>query len=454
MRTALLATFALLVAACSGPASTGSGPATGGSAPTKVDPNLPKWKLGHFSTPDGLVGAVIDRTGSEFKIKKDKTNDVVALFMEPQKNFRGPKGKYLNGPAGKPWFFLSEGGMLAYIKPSSLSNLAYNMQKRRGMLPFNRDADASPLGPATKKGIAMPPPEKSPAEKYSDGLKAHSVIVRFPEFKPQDAGNLAKVEAAFKKAKSDMFFHVVEGYTEQFRWVPASGLIDNTDHGAGSVLIQGRGEDKWNPKAKGIKRYGLSFITPCRFGSPCRIRQLSLEGWPQPIKPSTVGVVWNVNGSFVTLVTPDGGRYRVGQWWGDFAKKGGPLKAGVPAKASWPKPLQHETCDLAVIKLLAKGGAITKAEADAVSALGDAYFTCKKNVWKKGRKALDKVKASKEDANRKHGKLSGITKRHEKLADKQCAKTVKKYEKGVIAFIKARSKKRLALYKAVKGLVK
>jgi hypothetical protein len=454
MRTAFVAVSALVLAACSGPATTGAGPTTGATAPAKVDPNMPKWKLGHFSTPDGLVGAVVDRTGDEVKVKMDKSNDVVALFMEQQKNFRGPKGNYLNGPAGKPWFFLSEGGVLAYIKPSTLSNLAYNMQKRRGMLPFKRDADAPPLGPATKKGIAMPPPEKSPAEKYSDGVKANSVVVRFPELKPQDAGNLAKVEAAFKKAKSDMFFHVVEGYTEKFRWVPASGLIDNTDHGAGNVLIQGRGDDTWSPKAKGIKRYGISFITPCRFGSPCRIRQLGLKGWPQPIKASTVGLVWNVNGSFITLVTPDGGRYRVGQWWNEFKAKGGPLKAGVPAKASWPKPLQHETYDLAVIRLLAKGGAIDKAEADAVAALGDAYFTCKKGVWKKGRKAQEKVEASKEDANKKYGKLTGIAKRHEKLADKQCAKTVKKYERGVIKFIKARSKKRLALYKAVQGLVK
>ena len=45
-------------------------------------------------------------------------------------------------------------------------------------------------------------------------------------------------------------------------------------------------------------------------------------------------------------------------------------------------------------------------------------------------------------------------KKYEKLADKQCAGTVKKYEKGVVSFIEARNKKRLALYDAVKGLVK
>jgi len=451
MRAVLLAMLTL--AACSGPTATGGGSASGGSTTPKVDPNLPKWKLGHFSTPDGLVGAVIDRTTDEIKVKMDKSQEIVALFKEPQKNWKGPKGHYLNGADGKPWFFLSEDGGLSYIKPETLSNLVYNMEKGRGLLPFRRDADASPLGAATKQGIAQPPPEKSPAEKYSDEMQARSVVARLG-MKPQDSGDLAKVEEAYKKARSDMFVHVAPAYLEQFRWVPASGLVDTTDYGSGDVLIQGRADEKWNPKAKGIKRYGISFLTDCEFNSPCRVRQLKLEGWPPPIKENTVGLVWNVSGSFITLVTPDGGRYHVGQWWGDFKAKGGPLKVGVPAQASWPPPLQHGTYDLAVVKLLAKGGAIPKAEADAVGSLEDAYFNCKKEIWKKGVAEKEKIEASAETANRKLGKLTAVAKKYEKLAAKQCAATVKKYEKGVVDFIEARNKKRQALYDAVKGLVK
>ena len=444
----------LLVAACSGPAATGGGPEAGQPPTVERDPKLPAWKLGHFSTPDGLVGAVVDRTGDDFKIKMDKSADVVALFQEPQNNWKGPRGHFLNGPDGKPWLFLAENGDLSYIKPEALSNLAYNIERHEGLLAFSRDADADPLGPATSKGIAQPPPDKSSAEKYSDELQARSVIGRFPELKPQDSGNLAKVEAAYKKAKPDMFVHVVPAYADQFRWVPASGLIDTTDYGSGDVLIQGRAGKKWDPKAKGIEGYGISFSTGCEFNRPCRVGQLAMEGWPQPIAPNTVGLIWQVNSSFIILVTPDGGRYHIGQWWGDYESKGGPVKAGVPAPASWPPPLQHQTYDLSVIKLLAKGGAIDKAKADAVASLENAYFTCTKEVWKKGAAEQEKVEASNESADKKYGKLGGIAKQHEKLAEKDCAGAVKKYEQGLLDFIDARNKKRLTLYEAVKGLVK
>ncbi len=448
----LVVSAALSLAACSGPA----GPA--GSAPVTPPPaagaKIPEWKLGHFSSPDGLWGAVIDRTGPELKLKLDRTDQVVALFMEKQRDARLPSGHFFNGPAGKPQLFLSEDGLLSYIKPEALANLAYNLQRGHGLLPLRRDADASPLGPPTARGVAQPPPEKSPAEVYSEKLAARSVIARLPGFQPQDAGNLDKVEAALRQATPDMLVHVAPAYADQFRWAPASGLIGDTDHGEGSVLIQGHAADKWSPKAKGVARYGLRFDTACRFNSPCRVRQLSLEGWPPPLQANTVGVVWNVKGTFITLVTLDGGRYRVGQWWGELAAKGAPLLDGAPARASWPAPLQHETYDLSVIRLLAKGGAIPQAEADKVAALEDAYFRCKNEAWSKGVKEQEKVQASSLDANRKYGKLSGIAARYEKTADKRCAGTVTKYAQGLIQFIQARNKRRQALYAAVQGLIK
>lgn len=444
----------LLIASCSGPAATGGTPANTSPAPTARDPKLPAWKLGHFSTPDGMVGVVIDRTGDAFKVRMDKSEEIVELFEEPQKNWKGPKGKFLNGPKGEPWFFLGEDGALSYIQPETLSNLAYNIEKGRGLLPLARDADADPLGAATHKGVVQPPPVKSPAEKYSDDLQARSVMARFPEFKPQDSGNLAKVEAAYKKAKSDMFVHVLAPYADQFRWVPASGKIDQTDHGGGDVLVQGRSDKAWKAGAPGLEGHGISLVTGCEFNRPCRVGQIALEGWPAPPKAQTVGLVWDVDGTFIVLVTPDGGRYRIGQWWGEYATKGGPLKTGATAEASWPPPLQHETYDLSAIKLLAKGGAIPQAEADAVAALEEAHFKCTQEVWKKGHAQQEKIEASAEPANTKYGKLSGIAKQHEKLAEKQCAPTVKKYERGVLDFIAARSKQRRALYEAVKPLVK
>src|SRR5687767_5890747 len=44
----------------------------------------PKLRLGHYSSPDGAVGFVLDRTGPKPKIRIDRTTDIVELEPETE----------------------------------------------------------------------------------------------------------------------------------------------------------------------------------------------------------------------------------------------------------------------------------------------------------------------------------------------------------------------------------
>jgi hypothetical protein len=76
----------LLVAAgsiaCGGTASpSAAGSSPPGSSPSSPQPSSPqgKLRLGHYSSGDGLVGFVLDRTGPVPKVRIDGTSEVVNL---------------------------------------------------------------------------------------------------------------------------------------------------------------------------------------------------------------------------------------------------------------------------------------------------------------------------------------------------------------------------------------
>lgn len=46
----------------------------------QAEPAPPRLLLGHFSTPDGRDGFVLDRTGQPWLVRRDGTTEVIAIF--------------------------------------------------------------------------------------------------------------------------------------------------------------------------------------------------------------------------------------------------------------------------------------------------------------------------------------------------------------------------------------
>jgi hypothetical protein len=433
--------------ACGEPAA--NPPKTAADEKVKEAPKVPASQLGHFASPDGFVGFVLDRTGDKPKLKLDKTNDVVELFLEDAKEKGDKIGTWMNGPDGKHWLFLSVNGGLGYIKPEARANVAeYNVGKI--MVPMGRDGDAEKLGEATAKGIASPPPEKTPYDLAVEKLAAMSVVKKWPQYKPQDSGNLAKIEEAIKAVDASVLVRVSAKGAESASWQPASPYIDNTQQGLGGRVEGYPSDTPWDKNGKGLAKYGGTLIARVVFGEPSRLRTATLKGWPPALAAGTPGMVWMVDGSTVVFVTLDGGRYHL-SLSSSPDKEGLPVDMGAGSPASWPAPVQHALIDVDSIRGFAKGGAVAEKVGKDIEALDDGYWACVNKVWDEGKKEADKIEASQEPIDKKAGKMSSIPKRYEEKAKKDCEGAKKKVEEGLVKFIEDRVKERTSLAEKAKA---
>jgi hypothetical protein len=235
------------------------------------------------------------------------------------------------------------------------------------------------------------------------------------------------------------------------RWAPASSVIGDIDYGfGGGVLIQGRSDEVWSSKQKGIKKFGIEFAPSLTYGARGKVYLRNLKGWPPPLAENTPGLVWDVRGQRIVFVTLDGGRYEFSDWAANFQKDGPVLEVGLISEANWPTPLQEEVVEFNIVNMLVKGGALSKQEGDKVTALYDAYVTCPNTLWKMGKEEEDNVRASAQPRDVKSRKLEAIEKAYEAKANKECAPALAKYEEGLVSFIEQRSKERMELYNSVK----
>src|SRR6185436_4775782 len=98
-----VAGWILVSSACGGEAATSAPPASATSeAATKgpVDDKQPAFRLGHYSSPDGFVALVLDRTGDKPKLRVDRSADIVELFVEDALDKGDLVGHWMNGPDG------------------------------------------------------------------------------------------------------------------------------------------------------------------------------------------------------------------------------------------------------------------------------------------------------------------------------------------------------------------
>ncbi len=447
-RAILLVSSLALVCAC-GDQQTPA-PKTPGVANTvEGQSKPPPSQLGHYASPDGMVGIVVDRTGDAPKMQVDKTPGVLELLMEDAKDRGNTVGTWMNGPDGRHWLFLSKDGGLWFISPEARARVTVSNVQSAGTA-LHRDADAERLAAASQKGAPTPPTEKTPYDKAQEKLNAIAVMTKFAQFKPEDSGNLSRVEQAINAVDASMLVRVSAKGAERARWAPASEFIGNVQQGLGGPIGGFPADEPWDKNAKSVAKFGGILKGRVAFGDPSRLRLHQLKGWPPPLAAGTPGMVWMVSSSTVVFVSFDGGRYDL-ELPNEPDKDGMPVEMGAGSVASWPAPIQHAFLDVDSIRGLAKGGAISEKAGKDIEALDDGWFDCVNKVWADGRKEQQKVEAGQGGADAKYGRMSGVAKSYEAKAVKDCDGAKKKLEQGLAQFIEARIKDRAALFDKAKA---
>jgi hypothetical protein len=414
--------------ACLGVACGGSpGTKQGAKAADKSDDVLrpitqAQLDVAHYATGDGRIGFVLDRTKEPARFRMDGQKDVVELTPVEERDARGRQGTTYKAPDGKNVLFISvDGGIKLYGE--------------RDAFWVNSDKKAGPLGSATVTGKWTE--TKTKREIYAEQLAARSVVSK-TGLKEEDASKLTKVEQAVASAPKESFVRFTKAGAAEAQWMPVS------NHGYSGT---GSGETWDKAKATGYAKYGGHLVGHMvRFGSPNRLHTETLRGWDRTPAPGTPALVWNVDGSYVTLVTLDGGRYYLWLPTEDTAM----LEDGVGSAASWPAPLAQSVLSVADVHEMGKIGAVPEGTPKEIDALDDGWFECFNEQWKTAQKSIDAVERSQIAANEKYGKTSGIYRSAELDAPKKCAPAKKALEDGLVRIIEARNRERAAIFEKAK----
>lgn len=452
----------LTLAACGGGEQPPAKTTADAPKPAAVDNKVGARRLGHYSSGDGMFGVVIDRSGDKPKIKIDGTKDVIELAVEKHEDRRSADAdRYdLYGPDGKLWMKLGADGSVEFLRDGRT-------------LSLSRDADAPLLGAATQIG-KTPVKEPSPYDQMTAALEPTLIMKKFPQFKPQDSSNLAKVAEAMALADATMFVRYRSRGHYNPHYQPAAMHIDDvfhSDSGFGGYPT----DEPWDKKKAGVLKWGgvligetgvaPNWVDGQHFGRdntvapknrirlidhPAHnIRMREAKGWPDPLADGTPGILWESADGYI-FVTLDGGRYRLVAFGGD-AEKGYPFEAGLGKSSEWPAPMQHVLLDDHSLSYLHKGGGSTSAGAADLSAAQEDYRTCGTKVWEAARP--DFVKLTRQAKSTHAETLALRDKTFDKVAT-TCAKPLQKYEDVLVREIEARNKERLALFDKAKARAK
>ena len=367
-----------LLAACSG----GGGSGARGAVNPKPGDAIPGTaKLGHFSSADGMVHLTVDRTGDKAKIKLDGSNDTIELTHEEVRSRMGGDliGHAFIAPDGKRMLFVGVGGDLTFIKNG------------RDELPLVRDCEGVALGDANIKG---PPPgpkpkEKSPHEINAAELELVAVVKKFPQFKPEDAGDLAKVAEAWQLATADMLVHCTESCAAWYAPHPTKDGKGSLGFVEDKKLSQGPATEE--EKKAGLSKFNAWLRPDYEFGDWSH--QVVKSSWLsifqlefRQLRPKTPALVWNVEGHDVFVVTAEGARY----WESASDNMGRVIFAkGVPPQAEWPAPLRNNLLFKEHVVEMNKRGLVDKKAADELQSIHEKWGECAKKVFAGAQKELE-----------------------------------------------------------------
>lgn len=410
---------ALLLAACGKEAAPTTAP-TEATKPAAEPATNAQVKLSHFSTADGMIGFVLDRSGTPIKLRVDGEADIFELTAQEDRDRGGELHGYrLVDPTNTTRILIGTNGSVTFVRGQD-------------QLPATADQAAQPLGVPTVAGPPVVAPPEPPAyAKLAAQLAANSVRTRFPEFDAKDSADLAKVGAAIAKADAAMFFHYVKPGKDG--WIARVETVPSTFSG-----ISYGGGDFWTDDTEAARYKSLTKHGGRMAGASSPDRDLGnhihvfRQGPSDELADKTPGLVWEVDDSKVVFVTLDGGRYSV-----DLNQPATLIAPGAGPEADWPAPLQDTYADITVVSALAKAGVHPQATVDELEAIDAEWNTCVAKGWKPTRIQQNVNYAAK------------AVKIHQ-----GCRKPMVKLEAALVGFIDARSKARKALHAQATARVK
>jgi hypothetical protein len=295
---------------------------------------------------------------------------------------------------------------------------------------------------ATQKGDVQPDlpieaGEPPPEEAALQRLYVNSVLEKLDGYKPEDAGNLAKVTEAFEKATPAMYVHVARD-VDRSVYLPSPREIGGTDYGGAGGYWPA--EEKWSSKAKGLLEFGGVPVGTHRRDGGNWIRIHRPEGYPPPLAKNTPGIVWEVDGSSIWFVSFDGGRYLL---------EGEDVAEGLPAPGAWPPPVQHALLTDEDVDFLGRTGALPKSSHERITAINNAFNKCVENGWKGFDAELDKLAATNLTGSTRAQRAELAAKKREEKVEKACAKHVAEMDAALVEIIAARNAEREALFQLV-----
>ena len=426
----VVASLALLIGCGGGsPPPPAAGPAATPAGPTGPHPTGAQVTVGHFRSPDGMVGIVLDRTAGA-KLKVDGQNDIVELTQKEDREHGSQKlrGYILEAPDGKKTIYITLSGSIVYHRGRDEFHMGF-------------DKAADPLGAPTVKGTYVAPPKAYEALVAS--MSAIAVRKAQPQLKAEDAAVPAKVAEAIDKATPAMAVHYVSrGATS---YLPTLAVAPESVRGIGYGGVAHQTDDKWEPgKGTGLAKFGgkmAGFFAPDNNFNHTNV--MKMAGYPPPLADNTPGLVWEVDGTTAIFVSFDGGRYKVSLSGTD---KEPSLEMGAGPKAQWPTTVQHALLDIESVSQLSKTGAIPEKAAADLEALDTKWNECTKKAWKEGpQKAIEAHKGPGRALSEAEFK-AGI----QKVKD-GCKKHVDDEEKIFLALAEERLKARQGLLDKAKA---
>jgi hypothetical protein len=389
--------------------------------------------VAHYTTPDGMKGLVLDRTGGKFAVRLDGDDAIIQLTPEEDRHGGELRGHFLVTPDNRRMLYLSAyGGLTLFTDSDELHLLS--------------DKAANPLGKPT---VAGPPvKEKLKYELLGEELAAISVRVKNPALTSADASNLAKVAEALRAATPDMLvrYRAHEGNSP-----PSIEWTTSDVHGVGFGGGSSQSEEKWDRSKPGLARYGAvikGYSEPDSRGNHLFVQVM--EGYPPPLADGTPGLVWEVDSTTVVFVTPDGARYNV-DCGSSAVDNGAPIEKGAGAPTGWPAPLQHSLVGITEVTALAKAGAVPTRVGDDLLAIDDEWNTCAQKVWKRAKKDIDRLKTADIDWSTRSGRAEALLEKWSGTVRKDCRPAASKLEKSLVQFIEDRNKERQSLFEAARA---
>jgi hypothetical protein len=389
--------------------------------PVKITGATPaQIKLGHFVTPDGRHGFVLDRTGAKAKLQVDGTQDIVELTEEEARRHGDLEGYNYLDPAGKKRIFISKGGGLMFF----VGGEEYHA---------NHDKGAKALGNVT---VAGTPKKEEPSWKARSAELEAKSVVKTQGLKPEDASDLKKVEAAFAKAEAGSFFHYVE--RDKNGWLPHLDVAPSNVNGPGF------GRQRWKTDeaeaAKHKKLAGYNAIITGYSDAQSQGNHIIAEAKEHrpALASGTPGLVWSVDENSITFVSFDGGRYVIDI--APAAEKGSPLEPGAGPESAWPKPVQDPFLDYTDVGRLVKVGAAPKSVQDDLEKADNAWNTCAQKAWKPADAKIEIHKFKAEDAKALSVK-----------AQNACRKNIDQFETALVTYLDKRKADRAALFDKAKA---